>query len=63
MAFMFVERMDEVLQHALLDREGARARPPRRRVDDTAGAGDGQTADAAPRDTPSSGEPMAADAP
>ncbi len=62
MAFVFVERMDQVLQHALLDREGARARPPRRRVDDAA-MGDAKTADAASRETPPSGEPMAADAP
>jgi ATP-dependent Lon protease len=53
MAFVFVDRMDQVLQHALLDQEGARARPPRRR------AGDG----AKSRDGSSSGEPLAADAP
>jgi ATP-dependent Lon protease len=62
MAFVFVERMDQVLQHALLDREGARARPPRRRADD-APIADAKTGEASSRETPPSGEPMAADAP
>ncbi|HEU4990229.1 MAG TPA: endopeptidase La [Gemmatimonadaceae bacterium] len=52
MKFTFVERMDQVLQHALLDEEGKRARPPRRRAGDL-GARDGA----------GSGEPLAADAP
>jgi ATP-dependent Lon protease len=52
MAFSFVDRMDQVLQLALLDPEGRRARPPRRR------SGDGTS-----RETPSSGESLAADAP
>ncbi|MHB1863119.1 MAG: endopeptidase La [Gemmatimonadaceae bacterium] len=52
MAFTFVDRMDQVLQLALLDPEGRRARPPRRR------SGDGTS-----RETPSSGESLAADAP
>ncbi len=52
MAFVFVDRMDQVLQHALLDQHGQRARPPRRRAGDTKA-----------RDGASSGEPLAADAP
>jgi ATP-dependent Lon protease len=55
MAFVFVDRMDQVLQHALLDEAGKRARPPRRRADDP------RSHDA--RESPSSGEPLAADAP
>ncbi len=62
MSLVFVERMDQVLQHALLDREGQRARPPRRRVTDKRAA-DAAPSESTPRNTPPSGEPMAADAP
>ncbi len=55
MAFTFVDRMDQVLQHSLLDESGRRARPPRRR------AGDARPHES--RDSSSSGEPLAADAP
>ena len=58
MAFTFVDRMDQVLQQALLDQEGARARPPRRR------AGDGSAKSREGTSTgESSGESLAADAP
>ncbi|MDE3129003.1 MAG: endopeptidase La [Gemmatimonadota bacterium] len=62
MSLVFVDRMDEVLQHALLDQEGQRARPPRRRTTDKRAA-EAAPGESAPRPTPPSGEPMAADAP
>ncbi|HET7631428.1 MAG TPA: endopeptidase La [Gemmatimonadaceae bacterium] len=60
MKFVFVDRMDEVLQQSLLDREGKRAAPPRRRSTDRART---RNASAKPHDGSPSGEPLAADAP
>ncbi|HEY5218311.1 MAG TPA: endopeptidase La, partial [Gemmatimonadaceae bacterium] len=57
MVFTFADRMDEVLLHALLDAEGARARPPRRRTGDTTKSRESRES------PPSSGESLAADAP